>query len=63
MPFVMDEVVDMARTAIDVTGNALASVVIACWEGASGWRRQRPRWGTSARPGSGAIGDSKVAGA
>jgi len=32
MILAVDEVMDMARTAINVTGNALASVVIAKWE-------------------------------
>ncbi|MEZ4405323.1 MAG: cation:dicarboxylase symporter family transporter [Polyangiales bacterium] len=33
MILAVDEVMDMARTTINVTGNALASVVIARWEG------------------------------
>lgn len=33
MILAVDEVMDMARTAINVTGNALASVVVARWEG------------------------------
>ncbi len=36
MLLAVDEVMDMARTAINVTGNALASVVIAKWEGVFG---------------------------
>jgi Na+/H+-dicarboxylate symporter len=36
MLLAVDEVMDMARTAINVTGNALASVVIARWEGVFG---------------------------
>jgi Na+/H+-dicarboxylate symporter len=30
----VDEIMDMARTAINVVGNGLASVVVAKWEGA-----------------------------
>lgn len=33
MILAVDEIMDMARTTINVTGNALASVVIARWEG------------------------------
>lgn len=29
----IDELMDMARTAVNVVGNCLATVVIACWEG------------------------------
>ncbi|MBL8604638.1 MAG: dicarboxylate/amino acid:cation symporter [Myxococcales bacterium] len=36
MLLAVDEVMDMARTATNVTGNALASVVIAKWEGVLG---------------------------
>lgn len=36
MILAVDEVMDMARTVINVTGNALASVVIARWEGVLG---------------------------
>jgi Na+/H+-dicarboxylate symporter len=36
MILAVDEVMDMARTAINVIGNALASVVIAKWEGVFG---------------------------
>ncbi len=36
MLLAVDEVMDMARTATNVTGNALAAVVIAKWEGAFG---------------------------
>jgi Na+/H+-dicarboxylate symporter len=36
MLLAVDEVMDMARTATNVTGNALASVVIAKWEGVFG---------------------------
>jgi Na+/H+-dicarboxylate symporter len=36
MLLAVDEVMDMARTAINVTGNGLASVVIAKWEGSFG---------------------------
>ena len=36
MILAVDEVMDMARTTINVIGNALASVVIAKWEGVFG---------------------------
>ena len=36
MLLAVDEVMDMARTAINVTGNGLASVVMAKWEGSFG---------------------------
>jgi Na+/H+-dicarboxylate symporter len=36
MLLAVDEVMDMARSAVNVTGNAIASVVIARWEGAFG---------------------------
>ncbi len=36
MLLAVDEVMDMARTAVNVIGNALASVVIAKWEGVFG---------------------------
>ena len=36
MLLAVDEVMDMARTTVNVTGNALASVVIARWEGVLG---------------------------
>ena len=36
MLLAVDEIMDMARTAVNVTGNALASVVIARWEGVYG---------------------------
>ncbi len=39
MLLAVDEVMDMARTAINVTGNGLASVVIAKWEGSFGAER------------------------
>ena len=29
----IDELMDMARTAVNVTGNCLATVVVARWEG------------------------------
>ena len=38
MLLAVDEVMDMARSAVNVTGNALASVVIAKWEGVFGQR-------------------------
>ena len=36
MILAVDEVMDMARSATNVTGNALAAVVIAKWEGVFG---------------------------
>ncbi len=39
MLLAVDEVMDMARTAINVTGNGLASVVIAKWDGSFGSER------------------------
>ena len=36
MLLAVDSVMDMARSAINVTGNAIASVVIAKWEGVFG---------------------------
>jgi proton glutamate symport protein len=39
----VDELMDMARTAINVIGNCLATVVIAKWEGAfrnDEWRKE-----------------------
>ena len=36
MILAVDEVMDMARTAVNVTGNAIASVVIARWESVLG---------------------------
>jgi proton glutamate symport protein len=36
MLLAVDEIMDMARTTVNVTGNALASVVIARWEGVYG---------------------------
>ena len=36
MILAVDEIMDMARTAINVTGNALASVVVSRWEGVLG---------------------------
>ncbi len=36
MLLAVDELMDMARTTINVIGNALASVVIARWEGVFG---------------------------
>jgi Na+/H+-dicarboxylate symporter len=36
MLLAVDEIMDMARTTVNVTGNALASVVIARWEGVFG---------------------------
>lgn len=41
MLLAVDEVMDMARTALNVTGNALASVVIARWEGV--FRTEEPK--------------------
>jgi Na+/H+-dicarboxylate symporter len=36
MLLAVDEIMDMARTAINVMGNGLATVVIAKWEGVLG---------------------------
>ena len=36
MLLAVDEIMDMARTVINVLGNALASIVIAKWEGVLG---------------------------
>ncbi len=36
MLLAVDEIMDMARTTINVIGNGLASVVIAKWEGVFG---------------------------
>jgi Na+/H+-dicarboxylate symporter len=36
MLLAVDEIMDMARTTINVVGNALASVVVARWEGVFG---------------------------
>ena len=41
----VDELMDMARTAVNVVGNCLATVVIARWEGAfrgAEWRSEEP---------------------
>lgn len=42
MLLAVDEVMDMARTTVNVTGNALASVVIARWEGVLGQPEPAP---------------------
>src|SRR6185295_8858581 len=39
MLLAVDEVMDMARTTINVVGNGLAAVVIAKWEGVFGTER------------------------
>jgi len=36
MLLAVDSVMDMGRTAVNVTGNGLASVVVAKWEGVFG---------------------------
>jgi hypothetical protein len=41
----VDELMDMARTATNVIGNCLATVVVARWEGVFKGRRQRGRRG------------------
>ena len=33
MIFAVDEIMDMARTSVNVLGNCLATVVVARWEG------------------------------
>jgi Na+/H+-dicarboxylate symporter len=40
MLLAVDGVMDMARTVVNVTGNALASVVVARWEGVFGKERE-----------------------
>ena len=40
MLLAVDEVMDMARTSVNVMGNGLASVVVAKWEGAFGTERE-----------------------
>jgi Na+/H+-dicarboxylate symporter len=40
MLLAVDEIMDMARTMINVIGNGLASVVIAKWEGVFGTERE-----------------------
>ena len=42
MLLAVDEIMDMARTTINVIGNGLASVVIAKWEGVFGTEREGP---------------------
>jgi Na+/H+-dicarboxylate symporter len=36
MLLAVDEIMDMARTTVNVIGNGLASVVVARWEGVFG---------------------------
>ena len=38
MLLAVDEIMDMARTTVNVVGNGLASVVIARWEGVFGMK-------------------------
>ena len=38
----IDELMDMARTSVNVIGNCLATVVIARWEGEFGKQRPSP---------------------
>src|SRR5262249_52864731 len=45
----VDEIMDMARTAINVIGNGLASVVIAKWEGVFGQKDEEPEAAKSAQ--------------
>ena len=42
MLLAVDEIMDMARTTMNVIGNGLASVVIARWEGVFGSEREPP---------------------
>ena len=42
MLLAVDEIMDMARTTINVIGNGLASVVIAKWEGVFGTETETP---------------------
>lgn len=48
MLLAVDEVMDMARTTINVVGNALASVVVARWEGVLGTESEADRGGPAA---------------
>jgi Na+/H+-dicarboxylate symporter len=45
MLLAVDEVMDMARTAINVIGNGIASIVVARWEGVFGVVPQEERAG------------------
>ena len=47
MIFAVDEIMDMARTSVNVLGNCLATVVIARWEGEFDEARAR-NFGTAA---------------
>lgn len=46
--FAVDELLDMARTSVNVLGNCLASVVVARWEGEFDDAKARANYGTAA---------------
>jgi proton glutamate symport protein len=46
--FAVDELLDMARTSVNVLGNCLASVVVARWEGEFDDAKARANFGTAA---------------
>lgn len=46
--FAVDELLDMARTSVNVLGNCLASVVVARWEGEFDEAKARANFGTPA---------------
>jgi proton glutamate symport protein len=50
MLLAVDEIMDMARTTINVIGNGLASVVIAKWEKVFGTEREDPAVGKVSEP-------------
>ena len=41
MIFAVDELMDMARTSVNVLGNCLATVVVARWEGEFDYERAK----------------------
>jgi proton glutamate symport protein len=46
--FAVDELLDMARTSINVVGNCLASAVVARWEGEFDDKKAHENFGTAA---------------
>lgn len=52
MILAVDEVMDMARSALNLTGNALAAAVVARWEGVLEIPPETPTAEVSAQPGS-----------
>jgi proton glutamate symport protein len=46
--FAVDELLDMARTSVNVLGNCLASVVVARWEGEFDEAKAHANFGTPA---------------